>query len=237
MSEQYGGPWNTPADAEPGQPAAPRLDQTPPPPYGASQPPPYGASQPYGVEPQPYPQPGQTLNPPPTGYPVASYPGYPSGPAPLRNDYARWRSRVAASLIDTLPTLIGLIILYVGYGIALVQAIRSGTGTIDLRSAAAAMITGGIIAVAGMLWSVYNRWFVAGRTGQSLGKRVTKTVLIGDDTNAPIGPLNAFLRDLVHTLDGMAYVGYLWPLWDERRQTFADKIMRTVVITAPGQPR
>ena len=49
---------------------------------------------------------------------------------------------------------------------------------------------------------------------------------------APIGPLNAFLRDLLHTLDGFAYVGYLWPLWDAKRQTFADKIMKTVVVDA-----
>jgi hypothetical protein len=25
-------------------------------------------------------------------------------------------------------------------------------------------------------------------------------------------------------------VGYLWPLWDEKRQTFADQIMKTTVI-------
>ncbi len=54
--------------------------------------------------------------------------------------------------------------------------------------------------------------------------------LIGEPTGQPIGPLNAFLRDLVHILDGIAYIGYLWPLWDEKRQTFADKLMKTVVI-------
>jgi hypothetical protein len=25
-------------------------------------------------------------------------------------------------------------------------------------------------------------------------------------------------------------VGYLWPLWDDKRQTFADQVMKTVVI-------
>ena len=81
-------------------------------------------------------------------------------------------------------------------------------------------------------WTIYNRWLVGGRTGQSLGKRVTKIRLVSELTDAPIGPMNAFLRDLVHILDGMAYVGFLWPLWDDKRQTFADKIMRTVVVTA-----
>ena len=36
-------------------------------------------------------------------------------------------------------------------------------------------------------------------------------------------------------LDAVAYVGYLWPLWDDKRQTFADKIMRTIVIDLPPQ--
>ena len=71
---------------------------------------------------------------------------------------------------------------------------------------------------------------IAGRTGQSLGKRVTKIRLIGEETNAPIGPRNAFIRDLVHILDALTLVGYLWPLWDDKRQTFADKIMKTIVV-------
>ena len=39
-----------------------------------------------------------------------------------------------------------------------------------------------------------------------------------------------FLRQLCHYLDGAVYIGYLWPLWDPMRQTFADKLMKTVVI-------
>jgi hypothetical protein len=31
-------------------------------------------------------------------------------------------------------------------------------------------------------------------------------------------------------------IGYLWPLWDGKRQTFADKIVGTVVIR-PAQPK
>ena len=29
------------------------------------------------------------------------------------------------------------------------------------------------------------------------------------------------------------YLGYLWPLWDDKRQTFADKILSTVVVEMP----
>ena len=61
--------------------------------------------------------------------------------------------------------------------------------------------------------------------------------LVGDETGEPLGPLNAFLRDLVHVVDGFAYVGFLWPLWDERKQTFADKIIKSVVVSEPRTPK
>ena len=77
---------------------------------------------------------------------------------------------------------------------------------------------------------------MAGRTGQSLGKRVTGTWLVGLDDGRPIGVLDAFLRDLLHVVDGLAYVGYLWPLWDDQRQTLADKIIRSVVVRTPVPP-
>jgi len=38
----------------------------------------------------------------------------------------------------------------------------------------------------------------------------------------------------VHSLDSFAYVGFLWPLWDDKRQTFSDKLMKTIVIDAPA---
>jgi RDD family len=48
----------------------------------------------------------------------------------------------------------------------------------------------------------------------------------------PIGAGAAFVRRLAHALDILTLgVGYLLPLWDVRRQTLADKVMRTVVIS------
>jgi uncharacterized RDD family membrane protein YckC len=95
------------------------------------------------------------------------------------------------------------------------------------------MIIGSLLTIAALGWTAYNRWLLAGRTGQSWGKRVTAITLISEQTGQPIGPLNAFLRDLVHILDGIAYVGYLWPIWDDKRQTFADMLMKTIVVLAP----
>jgi len=41
-----------------------------------------------------------------------------------------------------------------------------------------------------------------------------------------------FVRDLAHILDAIpCYVGFLFPIWDARRQTFAAKVMSTVVLS------
>ena len=151
-------------------------------------------------------------------------------PGTPRTDYTRWAKRVGAYLIDHLPGVIGLIIFYIGYFMWLFAIMDSSGESVPFGTGGVTMIIGGAIMLAGIGWNIYNRCIVAGRTGQSLGKRVTKITLSSEQTDQPIGALNAFLRDVVHILDGVAFVGYLWPLWDDKRQTFADKIMRTIVV-------
>lgn len=82
--------------------------------------------------------------------------------------------------------------------------------------------------------AVGNRWWRQGGMGRSLGKRAFGLILLGDWTGAPVGMLYVALRDLVHALDALTMVGYLWPLWDPRHQTLADKLTRTVASSAPG---
>ncbi|MEO3936623.1 RDD family protein [Dermatophilaceae bacterium Soc4.6] len=78
--------------------------------------------------------------------------------------------------------------------------------------------------------------FHEGRTGQSWGKKITNICLVGEQSGKPVGAGLAFGRELCHVLDGFAYLGCLWPLWDAKRQTFADKICTTVVIrVAPSR--
>lgn len=165
--------------------------------------------------------------------------------AASQSHYAGWGKRVRARVIDQLPTYLGLIIFGIGYLIFIVRLALSDGATLHVEGAAVAMIIGLSVMLASLGWIAYNRWHLAGRTGQSLGKRVNKIRLIGEETNAPIGPKNAFIRDLVHIFDALTLVGYLWPLWDERSQTFADQAMKTIVtdeanslqpVTLPGQP-
>jgi hypothetical protein len=46
----------------------------------------------------------------------------------------------------------------------------------------------------------------------------------------------SFVRQLAHIVDGLVCnLGYLWPIWDPKKQTFADKIMGTLVIVQPQE--
>jgi len=105
-------------------------------------------------------------------------------------------------------------------------AVQAGSGA--LAAVGVAVIVLGYALVFGL--TIWNRFVRAGRTGQSWGKKVMGLRLVGQVTGQPIGGGLAFGRELCHYLDGILYLGYLWPLWDERRQTFADKLCSTVVV-------
>lgn len=229
---------------------------TPPsyPPFGLPPtPPPPGP--PPGIYPGPGPShPASTPPAPPLGRPDPL--GHPSLGAPPAAvwvpptptyPYTRWIRRVGAYLIDFAPSIVAAIPFWVGY-VLLLSAVylvpqTGGRGPVAgspelsgrLITAAWWLGAGGVLLLAALGWQWYNRWLTAGRTGQSLGKRFLRTRLLGEATGQPIGPVNAFVRDLLHILDGVAYVGYLWPLWDDKRQTFADMIMRTVVADLPPE--
>ena len=151
---------------------------------------------PYGQQPG-IPQPGYAQPGYPQGY---SQPGYPVGRISDRSPaHAMHAVRVPDRLRTdrhTHRTLRLDRIFYVGYGTE-----RRHPGSARLIGRRHPLFIGSVIMLAGFGWTIYNRWITAGRTGQSLGKRVIKITLIGEATGQPIGALNAFLRDLVHILD------------------------------------
>ena len=186
--------------------------------YGQQPPqsqPPYGQPQPYGA-----PQPGYGQPPAPAagGY-VADQPGYYMGRA-----LANWPQRVGAYLIDYLIAAIPAFLAVILF---------SGTDPGETPSAGAGFVAFLLYLLSLGIW-IYNRAILAGRTGQSWGKQVLNLRLVRMADGQPMGGGMAFVRDLAHILDALpCYIGYLFPLWDARRQTFADKIMSTVVIEQP----
>jgi uncharacterized RDD family membrane protein YckC len=192
----------------------------------------YGPTDPEqtGQEQQPPPPQQQqpSYPPPPAGYgaPPPAYGGAPGGYAQaeppgwyMGHKLASWPQRVGAFLIDYL-----VIVVPIGIAVALVSPGR------NQQSSGGALVAGLLYLIGLGVW-IYNRWFMAGRTGQSWGKQALGIKLLRMDNGQPIGGGLAFARDITHIIDGLpCYIGYLWPIWDNRRQTFADKIVSTVVI-------
>jgi uncharacterized RDD family membrane protein YckC len=189
----------------PQDPNQPAYGQQPPqPPYGQ---PPYGTPAQAG-----YGQPA----PPPGGY-VADQPGYYMG-----RTLANWPQRVGAYLIDYLIAAVPIFLAVLLFG-----GNDSGRST----SAGAGVVAFLLYLVGFGVW-IYNRAIQQGRTGQSWGKQVLKLRLVRMADGQPMGGGMAFVRDLAHIVDALpCYIGYLFPLWDARRQTFSDKIMSTVVLS------
>jgi uncharacterized RDD family membrane protein YckC len=180
--------------------------------YGQQPPqPPYG--QPYGTPAQAgYGQPA----PPPGGY-VPDQAGYYMG-----RTLANWPQRVGAYLIDYLIAAVPIF---------LAVLLFSGNDPGQAPNAGAGVVAFLLYLVGFGIW-IYNRAIQQGRTGQSWGKQVLNLRLVRMADGQPMGGGMAFVRDLAHILDALpCYIGYLFPLWDARRQTFADKIMSTVVLS------
>jgi len=239
----YGAP--PPAAPEP-PPAAPSYGTPPPAAPGYGTPPPaapgYGTPPPaapaYGA-----PAPGYGTTPPAAPYGGAGYsPGAYAGTGGVPNlPYIPWGTRALGYIVDYLvvgiPATIGWIIFFAaGSKAAPSYSVDPTTGQIT-TTAGSAGIGAGLAFFALLLYAatiglwVWNRCIRAGRTGQSVGKSVMKTKLVSAETGQPIGAGMAFVRDLCHILDSLAcYIGWLFPLWDAQRQTFADKIIKTYVL-------
>jgi uncharacterized RDD family membrane protein YckC len=175
----------------------------------------YGGQPGYGQQQPP---------PPPYGAgPPASYAQPYSGEAPgffMGRALANWPQRVGAYLIDGLIAGIPLFLAGFLYNPAPGET-PSGTSTLVVF-----LLYAVFLAV-----YIYNRCILMGRTGQSWGKQVLNIRLLRMQDGQPVGGGIAFVRDLCHILDGLPCIllpiGFLWPIWDSRRQTFADKIVNT----------
>ena len=108
------------------------------------------------------------------------------------------------------------------------------------------LILGAIVRPLGLLWLIVSylallaygilQLVKEGNTGQTIGKKIVGVRVLKEETGQPVGPGMAIVRQIAHFVDGICCVGYLFPLFDAKKQTFADKIMGTVVISVPKQP-
>ncbi len=197
-------------------------------PYG--EPAPYAPSNPYAASPaSAY---GQTLSHPaaPTVAPAFGFGGY-----------ASWLARVAAHVIDSLVASVAalpawLALFTLGTTSTTVDpATGVTTHGVEYGGVAVSLIVIG--AGLGLLVTLWNVGYRQGRTGASIGKSVLAIRLVNAETQ-PIGMGWSVLREVVSTVVNnlCCGLGYFWPIWDSHKQTFADKIMSTYVISATTPP-
>ena len=137
--------------------------------------------------------------------------------------FATWGPRVGAYLVDALVTLPFGLVAYLVDGPTIDPVTAETTGGFGLTYVLLTLLSVAVHA--------YNRWYLAGKTGQSWGKRALGLRLLKEQTGQPIGFGMAFVRDLAHIVDTViCYIGFLFPLWDAKRQTLADKMTGTIVV-------
>jgi uncharacterized RDD family membrane protein YckC len=151
--------------------------------------------------------------------------GPPPPPLYQGQPLASWGSRVGAYLLDV---LFGLLLSVPGGVLVGIGAATHGGAQVALLTVGSVLL---VVAVIVQIWQVGWR---QGARGQSWGKSVTGLRTVSAETMRPIGGPMGLLRWLVDSVLGaisiVQLLNYLWPLWDSRRQTWADKVVGSVVL-------
>ncbi len=152
-------------------------------------------------------QPGYGYGPPPQqGY--GQQPGY-GAPVDGNGNWvgpplASWGRRVGGYLIDSI--LVGVIV-------NVLTSLDEGLGAV---ANLALLVALGVI---------------TGIRGQTPGRQLMKISVVKEVDGSFLGAGAGVGRSFLHILDALPLLlGFLWPIWDKKNQTFADKIMKSVVI-------
>jgi uncharacterized RDD family membrane protein YckC len=194
-----------------------------------------------------------TAPPTPPPYNPPPYGGYPPPPPPPAwvlptQAYTRWIARLGAFVVDIIPAAVVSVI---GGGIGQIAVDCSDTrpdapehgycGWANTANGGTLLLLALMLALASyaltLAYLIWNFGYRQGKTGSSIGKSVLKFKVVSEQTWQPIGFGLSIVRQVVHWVDQLVcYIGFLWPLWDNKRQTFADKIMGTVCVPSNPQP-
>lgn len=217
------------------------------PPAGAYPPPPSSPAPAGGDQP---PSGGQEIPPPPASG-AGSYPPPPppppAGPA-IRTlpteQYTPWLTRALAFIIDILPYVV-----VHGIGTAILVATQQTACITDVtqysvnqycatQNSTVGMVAQWLASILGLFYLIWNYGYRQGITGSSVGKSVLKFKVVSEVTGQPLGFGMSVVRALAHFVDAIiCFIGFLFPLWDSKRQTLADKIMTTVCLPIDGAER
>ena len=120
---------------------------------------------------------------------------------------ADWGTRAMGLLIDALPAIVLSVLVFFS----------------DILQI--------LVGVASFLYFYIYLGSMDGNTGQTPGKMVMGTRVVNAQGET-IGSGNGIARKFSHIIDGaVCLIGWFLPIFDAKRQTIADKIMSTYVVT------
>lgn len=220
------------------------MSEPPPPPRPPSPPPPPLSSPPPRAE---WGDRVAWSEPPGSGPPLRSpwvAPPGPMPPPPLPQAQppalAGWGERFGAWILDLLVVSVPAGFVFVLLALVLPTEEPRPCVTADGTLGTCEDLTDGsaVVVILYMLaWcaaAVFGYFAVLeGRRGQTVGKRATGIKVVDARTGQPIGYGRGVGRFFARILSSApCYLGYLWPLWDRRRQAFHDKAVGSVVVRA-----
>lgn len=130
---------------------------------------------------------------------------------PMQVNFAPFRLRVGALVIDLLILVPGLLIGMINFfGLLFSSKI--------------------FFNLAIVLW--LTQIYLIYRTGATLGKKIFRLKVLSEDGNKP-SFIRILLRESFGKLVSAAHfgLGFFWSIWDQKHQTWHDKIFRTQVIS------
>ncbi|WP_280366698.1 RDD family protein [Nocardia wallacei] len=161
--------------------------------------------------------------------------------------YAPWHLRLVSGLVDGL--LVGAV-----FGVWMVvlrtspewigpqpEDLSSGdigyAEGLEGRRQTTRWLVGAMLSVTALVL-LANTVVAQGITGRTLGKLLTGQRLVRSAPGRRVGIGRALLRQCAHVLDAVpCYLGFLWPLFDAQRRTFADIVTKTVVVQGESATR
>ena len=157
--------------------------------------------------------------------------------APSAPIYAPWPRRVLAFLLDAVPVVVLAALAVIMLYVTRIRGCDGDPSALDLGAQCGSNTSpwGVICFVAAWLaiigYGVWNFGYRQGKTGSSVGKSALRLQVVDSASGEPIGFLRSVIRQFAHVADTLSLgLGYLWPLWDSKRQTFADKLAMTVCV-------
>ena len=140
--------------------------------------------------------------------------------------YAGFVTRLVSFLVDQaiLGTTTALSLLFVQYILTTFE-INEILGFAGFAWQVATGVSAGTYAVFSLVYNI-GFWLLA---GQTLGKRLLGVRIVRTDgQRLRFG--NAVLRQVGYVLSAILFLGYLWILFDNKRQGLHDKIAGTIVV-------